>query len=873
MLCGSPIWAQQLSDVISSMEAAQKALKSLSDEPEDQPPINAGNDGRRHHSLLDAFQDLVLDRLDVIGYRRLGYHVTSVTGDSEAYSVQNYSGLGLKHFTDIGDLSISGHKVLGVLNFSANIQDSRFRDPQNDKWTVDTSSHGFRFTAGDILGTLQSANRYANFNRTLRGIQIGYESGGFRFNALTSQARGQARTVTLNGNNSAGPYYLQASQVIADSETVQVDGVTMRRGIDYTISYEVGSITFASRTIAPSSTINVTFEAYSTNTSLGRIEGTGIQYNAGPAGTFGMTAMRQTARGTNSASTRLEKFQGFGAPSVPYTLQFEPLSTFPITVRLNGILQVEGVDYHFDQDNPAVFFFNRFVPTEDEIDVIYTPRPNQTVDGDREVLGFDYRLPIGGKAGSLSLGLAHGRLKSPINPSTGTAKYADFRYDLGATTITANARDVAPGYVGIETRSFNRNEKAIGFNIDVHPIDRPNFGFSNTNSLISIRRLDDQGHWVYFPSRVSSLNGYYELSGLGAKIPMRLDWSRQRSRVNGSETFVDSTSINASKTYSAGEIRFGVRRQVGIAPTSLIANAPRSSFSVLGLDSVVTWEPPGRWSGDLRASINATDSQGTRSTGLRQDVTLNYRLQSFLATLSHSRIDAGEINTLGGFSGGTGVGLGESGFSNGTGDFGVIGATNSLLTDLSLSWALSKRTSIAAQMYQQRYAGAVSSNSQTDGYGIAANSNFGDHRVSLAINHSRTAFLGSSTTGSSATTFNTLVEGQLTRRFSYGIRASYLLTGGGGSFGQSGGNLETNLSYVLGPRDVLSFDYLLGQSHGYLPQNDISSSVTYSYRIFASMGLNVRYRFRNVQNRDSGISSGAYRVGAFDVELTFSFGM
>lgn len=87
----------------------------------------------------------------------------------------------------------------------------------------------------------------------------------------------------------------------------------------------------------------------------------------GRGGKFGVTSMRQMSPNRGTSSTRLEKFEGFGAASTPYFLQFEPLASSVVIIRVNGVLQREFIDYRFDTSNPAVFYFTRFMPRTDQI--------------------------------------------------------------------------------------------------------------------------------------------------------------------------------------------------------------------------------------------------------------------------------------------------------------------------------------------------------------------------------------------------------------------------------------------------------------------------------------------------------------------------
>ncbi|MCH8980373.1 MAG: hypothetical protein IH945_14205, partial [Armatimonadetes bacterium] len=227
-------------------------------------------------------QRQIFDRITVSGYRRVSYHSHSVTGDTEAFGLGNYGGQGTSSFTDFGNVRVNGHQVLGALNFDLNFQDSRFRDPQGQRFSLDYGVGPWQVDLGDIQGRTLNTNRFAMFNKSLRAVSIGYSGGPFQAKALTSEVRGAPRTVTLNGTNSAGPYFLQSAQIVRGSETIQIDGVRQSLQQDYTINYEIGAITFVNRRtleakiIPPTSTIVATYEVFGFSGSKGRVQAVGL---------------------------------------------------------------------------------------------------------------------------------------------------------------------------------------------------------------------------------------------------------------------------------------------------------------------------------------------------------------------------------------------------------------------------------------------------------------------------------------------------------------------------------------------------------------------------------------------------------------------
>src|SRR5581483_747138 len=104
----------------------------------------------------------------------------------------------------------------------------------------------------------------------LRGMQITSQwAPQFKSTLLYSQTKAETRTITIPGNNSSGPYYVYAGQIVEGSDQVRVDNRAMVRGKDYTLDTFTGELNFLSNpgngnpsgsVIRASQTIAITFE-------------------------------------------------------------------------------------------------------------------------------------------------------------------------------------------------------------------------------------------------------------------------------------------------------------------------------------------------------------------------------------------------------------------------------------------------------------------------------------------------------------------------------------------------------------------------------------------------------------------------------------
>ncbi|MEQ1934198.1 MAG: hypothetical protein ABL962_10030, partial [Fimbriimonadaceae bacterium] len=603
----------------------------------------------------------LLRRIQIGGYRQLAFHAHTVEGDTEAFNSLTYYGRGGDQFTDTGAVSFSGRKVLGMFDFDFTLTDNRFRDPQAQRIKLDFNKGPFSVEAGDITGTLLNTNAFASINRNMKGAAIGFKSGRFSAKVLKTETKGSARTISFQGANSSGPYYLQNSQLVAESEQVMIDGVLLIRGVDYAMDYEVGRIDFVSRVIPPTSTITVTYEAFDFNSSRGDVTGGGLSYDFGKGGRLGLTVIEQKARGSGGLSSRLEQFEGFGAAGTPYFLQFEPLNSvaFPTTIRVDGVLQVEGADYYFDTNNKSVFYFRRFIAATSLVDVVYFPKPTSLGEGDRRVIGVDYRFPIN-RRGYVLLSQATGSLDNSITPLSGTAKGVQASYESGGLKIRAGMRDVPEDFISVETRGFNRNEKA--WDLGASYLKKGlRYNFDHKNASVSTRSGSVLGGVTFDQARETVTRG-----SIGKLNASGQGWTAEHVRTGvqraANETKLDSTSLTYSQTKGRMTARYGLQSQLG-----QVTDTATKNLSMQSVKFDANYSASKEWQLDWLASINRTRFAGESGTG--RDISMNATYQPserLRVKLAAADSRSGQLATLAGFTGSLGTGFGGNGFSSGS---------------------------------------------------------------------------------------------------------------------------------------------------------------------------------------------------------------
>lgn len=830
-----------------------------------------GVEAQAQQGVLNWFDKEVFKRVQITGYRRFGYTNYHVEGDREAYNLLNFYGQGGRRFTDIGQVNLSGRQVFGVLNFEMTLSDNRFQDPQSRKITLEYDRGPWSASAGDINGRLINTNRFATFFRPLRGAQVGYRSGPLQLRSLYSEARGSTKTVTIQGNNTTGPYYLGASQIVIGSEKVRVDDTDMRLGIDYVISYEIGTIQFVNRVVPPTSQIIVTFEELLINADRGVIQGLGASYDLGKVGRVGFTFIEQKTGGAGGLAERLEQFQGFGAAGTPYYLQFQPLPTRPIVIRVDAIVQTPELDYYFDTENPSVFYFRRFIPPTSTIDVTYTPRPTDTNAGDRRVIGLDYNIPLG-RQGNVQLSAAQGRLSNAVSPLEGIAKGIDVNYRTGGLRVRGGIRDVPDGFVTVTSVGFNRNERAWDLGVDYAAAGGVRYEASHRNASISVRNTDAQGNVGFTSTRSVQSTGAVEW-GSGERPDWRVSHQRTAYRTSLGETKTDSTDLSHRRRLGQVDLSFGARHLGGSGPMSTAEGVKLRNVTLDGVQLGANYAPGGLWTARAQAGVSQirTEDKSGRGTDLSLAVVYD-DAQRFAAQASFVISDSGAVAALSGFNPGYGAGLDGNGFTNGIGtSLNPSGAADLRLLQLGAQYRLTQRMGIDVALYRSRTSGSISSNTESTAWSVGYDYDIGlGHVLALGFNQTDTRFLGSDNR-SLTRAFDSYFSGNPPGPWSYRAGYSLLKSSGNSLFQQDNVYWDLGVTYRIDPRQRLSASYTQGQASGYQPQRENALVFSYGYEIFRGISLVGNYRIRDVRNLD-GTTAGQYRARGFDLELAFNFG-
>ena len=818
-----------------------------------------------------------LDRIDLSGSRTLGYQQYNFIGDADAFnSLTNY-GTGLQKFTDIGNLSLQGNKVFGFLNFRANFTDNRFSDPEQQQYLLSYQRGAWDLNYGTVQASLQSSNRFLNFSRSIDGMVAGFKQGRFETRLLRSEARGAARTATIEGNNTSGPYFLQSGRIIGGTVNVLVDGVQLQQGRDFVINTDEGSLTFIGRTISPSSTIIASYESFDLSSARGSINGAKVAYDFGRAGAMAFTQMEQVAATGTNNNERIELFQGFGKPGDQYFLQFEPIPA-SIVVTVNGTIRSfstfdDGVSEFFQDPVLPIRIISRIaVPITQELQIRYTPKRLNTASGNRKVSGFDWNLPLNkSRSNSLNYSSSSG---GPTGGSAGSAESVYLRVREGKGDLDFSLRKIDPNYQGIEQTAFNRNESASDTRFSYYT-KGVRSEVKNLNSVISVidsntvtnTRLVSNGLTVTYGD--PSTNGVITANNpFGRARRTQNFFYNTTQTANSNDSFISSLGIGESYSYRRLTYNVGVENRKG---NGKINNVQTD----LNLDSI---KSSVSYNAGKNVSVSASASQSNVKTNIQSSVGYDYSLRANLAQtgfwsggIDYTVSDSGELASLGGFLNGNSIGFGNSGFSGSNG-LGTISNGNYSVRRLGVNFG-----------YQG--AGAYSSNfsfSRTNSTGSATNNADiqtltwsqqyqinENNAVSLDWTKVDSVFQSSSVGSATSYLVNAQLNGALGRLWSYNLGLN-TLTSTGGSFAQDSFGLQGDVTYFLNSRQRLIGSISANRTSGLLPQEDTQVQAAYAYMIIPGIDLRARYSFRDLQNLDATSVGGAFRSNGLSLELTFS---
>ncbi len=740
-------------------------------------------------SKLQRIGEQTKSEVKLQGSHNLGFHMEQVNGSRDAYDSSQYLGrkaLGGGYTST--DLAVRG-KLFGILNFETHYSDYLYGSPYDNRLSLDYVTRDYKVNAGDIQAGL-TGNSLIGFSKSLKGIQVTANlARNLRLTSLVSKSKAQTRTVTLNGANRSGPYYVFAGQIVDGSERVRVNNRELVKGTDYTLDPYTGELNFLNGLIVHElDTIAVTFEVYNYGQSGGAIMGWRADYGGTSGPKVGFSMLSQVSGSNKGVISRTEQFYGYNSATTPYTLELPVDVTlvydtagkltgctpkYPMTVTVGTLPQAYGTDFVVDPLLPNRVYFQLPIPSTQIIRITYTPVTSTETQGDRQVMGFDAQMAMG-KSGTITAEMASSKLSLSGGPSSGTAVQIRGENRLAGEKLRLNwvYKNISPAFTAVESPGFNRNERGIQTDIAYTPSKRvsitanyqrsrrPQYSYStsSTGGLAASTGMDDYNQ--------NGITGKWEL-GKGSLSVSHNSMNTTYSGGTGNSVMQSDTLAYTTNTGPWGiDLSLGrnVNRSSGSYSSSVGATATSYNTDALTSRLGLRWKPGERYSVDAQISDSIMKS-GTGGSNNALDLQLTGRvvpMKALQLTLNLQKQDSGGYSifnnttgstatapglmqrlqsyyTGGGTYGGGGFNTGLGGSGNYSGGFnsgyygmgsGSFGG-NSRMMGLTASYQPAGALSIEAQVRTSASAGDYMYNSKRNDLSMSATYNAGE-RLSLS---------------------------------------------------------------------------------------------------------------------------------------------
>ncbi len=199
-------------------------------------------------------------QIDIIGYKKYEYR------DIKVNPTKNYF-LGLTHIGGYYGYTAGplqqwlSLKIIGRLTERLSVSYDVEQQPEMpDRTNVKVTYDKTELTFGDITATF-GENEFASTTKFLNGVMLTSKDTSYGLTLVPSaKIRSYTQSLTSQrGTNSKGPYSLGHGGIIEGSEAIELNGVRLTRGIDYTIDYFEGKVEFT-RILTPSDEFKYTYE-------------------------------------------------------------------------------------------------------------------------------------------------------------------------------------------------------------------------------------------------------------------------------------------------------------------------------------------------------------------------------------------------------------------------------------------------------------------------------------------------------------------------------------------------------------------------------------------------------------------------------------
>lgn len=351
---------------------------------------------------------------------------------------------------NLTELTVMG-RLLDLLDVNVALSDNRYGT--DNRRVAARFRHGdLDVSIGDVTASL-AGNSLVPFQRLVRGAVVEKQLGAdTRLTTLVSTGKSPTRRVTVPGNNTAGPYYLNAFPIEVESVRVRIDDTEVPRDA-YIIDAYAGTITFLGGRIVPqTSLLRVHFAVRSAGGASGPLYGARLSHRFHGGHSIGVTAMLQeTASGDSGGGAagreRIDDWpEGHADSAGPYQLRFGPVVRGSERVFVGGVLQQSGTDYLFDADR-GVIHFTRLILSSEPIRILY----RQVQDGDLQdrIPGDDTLGPFRLSQAPIVPGSERITVVDTLGVSVPQARDRDYRIDPATGMVTFLQTPLSRGAVAV----------------------------------------------------------------------------------------------------------------------------------------------------------------------------------------------------------------------------------------------------------------------------------------------------------------------------------------------------------------------------------------------------------------------------------------
>jgi len=200
-------------------------------------------------------------KTELKGYRYFLYRTYSSSGNQQNYL--SYNGL----------ISRGGKIEQGTdLNVKVSMGDTMTLEGNYYELPYQERDLKFEMKKGKYMGLFGEfgadfrSGSLAVLNKKISGAELQYTDKKFKADWITSNTKSNSRTISFSGDNTHGPFSIDAFQILENSENVKINGQLVQAD-SYSLDYYSGQITFCKpndptvcRQIKSSDSVQISFE-------------------------------------------------------------------------------------------------------------------------------------------------------------------------------------------------------------------------------------------------------------------------------------------------------------------------------------------------------------------------------------------------------------------------------------------------------------------------------------------------------------------------------------------------------------------------------------------------------------------------------------